>query len=168
MQASLLAARHEKSQAACSPAFLSAERKGFEPLERKAFNGFRDRPDRPLRHLSWSKNKATHVASSCGDRGIRTPEAFRLNGFQDRRYRPLSHISAAKIQLFAFIQLIRRKKNLYLCIFIAFQCVRYEIFGLCYLGYGTDPHPSLLLFEKAFRFQRAGDTASLSGAATSF
>ena len=39
------------------PPFLTAlsivaERKGFEPLERKAFNGFRDRPDRPLRHLS--------------------------------------------------------------------------------------------------------------------
>ena len=33
-------------------AFFFAERKGFEPLERKAFNGFRDRPDRPLRHLS--------------------------------------------------------------------------------------------------------------------
>ena len=31
---------------------IFAERKGFEPLERKAFNGFRDRPDRPLRHLS--------------------------------------------------------------------------------------------------------------------
>ena len=90
----------------------NAERKGFEPLERKAFNGFRDRPDRPLRHLS---------KKPCGDRGIRTPEAFRLNGFQDRRYRPLSHISAAKIQLFAFMQLIRRKKKFYLCIFNAFQ-----------------------------------------------
>ena len=44
--------------------------------------------------------KATYAA--CGDRGIRTPEAFRLNGFQDRRYRPLSHISAAKVQHFSF------------------------------------------------------------------
>ena len=87
---------------------LFAERKGFEPLERNAFNGFRDRPDRPLRHLSLlpclagSFNmKATCVATG-GDRGIRTPEAFRLNGFQDRRYRPLSHISAAKVQQFSF------------------------------------------------------------------
>ena len=29
-----------------------AEREGFEPTVRKAYNGFRDRPDRPLRHLS--------------------------------------------------------------------------------------------------------------------
>ena len=35
-----------------------AERKGFEPLERKAFNGFRDRPDRPLRHLSLTAFQA--------------------------------------------------------------------------------------------------------------
>ena len=75
----------------------------------------------PIDHsgiFPWSKIKATGVASSCGDRGIRTPEAFRLNGFQDRRYRPLSHISAAKVQLFTFIQRISRKK-IYLCIFNA-------------------------------------------------
>ena len=29
-----------------------AERQGFEPWKPKGFNGFRDRPDRPLRHLS--------------------------------------------------------------------------------------------------------------------
>ena len=29
-----------------------AEREGFEPTVRRAYNGFRDRPDRPLRHLS--------------------------------------------------------------------------------------------------------------------
>ena len=29
-----------------------AEREGFEPPVRKTHNGFRDRPDRPLRHLS--------------------------------------------------------------------------------------------------------------------
>src|ERR1700751_1809581 len=30
-----------------------AEREGFEPsVPRKGYNGFRDRPDRPLRHLS--------------------------------------------------------------------------------------------------------------------
>ena len=49
----------------------------------------------------------------CGDRGIRTPEAFRLNGFQDRRYRPLSHISAAKVQLFSFGCVFCRKKILF-------------------------------------------------------
>ena len=31
-----------------------AEREGFEPTVRIAYNGFRDRPDRPLRHLSFS------------------------------------------------------------------------------------------------------------------
>ena len=31
----------------------SAERQGFEPWVPKGYNGFRDRPDRPLRHLSW-------------------------------------------------------------------------------------------------------------------
>ena len=67
------------------------------------------------------KNKSDIGRFLGGDRGIRTPETFRFNGFQDRRYRPLSHISAAKIQLFAFMQLIRRKKILYLCIFNAFQ-----------------------------------------------
>ena len=34
---------------------IFAERKGFEPLEHKAFNGFRDRPDRPLSHISAAK-----------------------------------------------------------------------------------------------------------------
>ena len=29
-----------------------AEREGFEPSVRKAYNGFRDRPVQPLRHLS--------------------------------------------------------------------------------------------------------------------
>lgn len=31
---------------------LVAERQGFEPWVPKGYNGFRDRPDRPLRHLS--------------------------------------------------------------------------------------------------------------------
>ena len=32
----------------------SAERQGFEPWDpRKGVNGFRDRPIRPLWHLSW-------------------------------------------------------------------------------------------------------------------
>ncbi len=31
---------------------LKAERLGFEPRELKEFNGFRDRPVQPLRHLS--------------------------------------------------------------------------------------------------------------------
>ena len=42
-----------------------AERVGFEPTVRLATdNGFRDRPDRPLRHLSIKKNG--------GEGGIRT------------------------------------------------------------------------------------------------
>ena len=33
------------------------EREGFEPsVPRKGYNGFRDRPDRPLRHLSINKS----------------------------------------------------------------------------------------------------------------
>ena len=32
-----------------------AERVGFEPTVRMTYNGFRDRPDRPLRHLSSSR-----------------------------------------------------------------------------------------------------------------
>ena len=97
---------------------IFAERKGFEPLERKAFNGFRDRPDRPLRHLSLLPfSRVFHYKGDsrrpCGDRGIRTPEAFRLNGFQDRRYRPLSHISAAKVQHFSIGQEKSRKKTFF-------------------------------------------------------
>ena len=60
--------------------------------------------------VRWSdKTKAT-ISRPCGDRGIRTPEAFRLNGFQDRRYRPLSHISAAKVRQFSIGCEISRKK----------------------------------------------------------
>ena len=33
----------------------STERGGFEPPVRQAYNGFRDRPDKPLRHLSNSR-----------------------------------------------------------------------------------------------------------------
>ena len=45
---------------------LTAERKGFEPLERIAFNGFRDRPIRPLWHLSptFYNRKATLLSCS--------------------------------------------------------------------------------------------------------
>ena len=85
------------------------------------------------------------VLSPCGDRGIRTPEAFRLNGFQDRRYRPLSHISAAKIQLFGFMQLIRRKKIFTFAFLMPSKCVSYEVFGSYYFGYGADSHPPQLL-----------------------
>ena len=55
----------------------------------------------PIDHsgISPKFHATTQVAAwVSGDRGIRTPEAFRLNGFQDRRYRPLSHISTAKVQ----------------------------------------------------------------------
>jgi hypothetical protein len=35
-----------------------AEREGFEPsVPRKRDNGFRDRPVRPLRHLSWPRTQ---------------------------------------------------------------------------------------------------------------
>src|SRR5487761_1915207 len=41
------------SQRKSSEYRLVAEREGFEPsVPRKGHNGFRDRPDRPLRHLS--------------------------------------------------------------------------------------------------------------------
>ena len=44
-----------------------AEREGFEPsVPRKGDNGFRDRPDRPLRHLSLERAKA--LASRAGER----------------------------------------------------------------------------------------------------
>ena len=42
-----------------------AEREGFEPSVRKAHNGFRDRPVRPLRHLSGEPERlARHTATS--------------------------------------------------------------------------------------------------------
>jgi len=87
-------------------------------------NGFRDRPIRPLWHLSESgvglclslcvgfghglglKYLAhTHTAHTsitpkptptCGERGIRTPGPLQVNGFQDRRNRPLCHLSRGK------------------------------------------------------------------------
>ena len=101
----------------------------------------------PIDHsgiFPWSKNKATHVALRCGDRGIRTPEAFRLNGFQDRRYRPLSHISAAKVQLFAFTASNSAKKNFF-CLFLQHQSQYHEknpsftrLFGCFCLGHRTE------------------------------
>ena len=44
-----------------------AERQGFEPWVRKAHNGFRDRPVRPLRHLSARVGMADGHA---GERGM--------------------------------------------------------------------------------------------------
>ena len=44
--------RKMKKEADKGLLFHFAEREGFEPTVRKAYNGFRDRPDRPLRHLS--------------------------------------------------------------------------------------------------------------------
>ena len=41
-----------------------AERQGFEPWKPKGFNGFRDRPDRPLRHLS--KKRYAAFGLKCG------------------------------------------------------------------------------------------------------
>ena len=51
-QAFVLARKYKSQPANAGWLPTNAERKGFEPLERIAFNGFRDRPDRPLRHLS--------------------------------------------------------------------------------------------------------------------
>ena len=45
--------------------FHFAEREGFEPTVRKAYNGFRDRPDRPLRHLSSQANGKFSPKSGC-------------------------------------------------------------------------------------------------------
>ena len=41
-----------------------AERQGFEPWIPKGYNGFRDRPDRPLRHLS--KKRYAAFGLKCG------------------------------------------------------------------------------------------------------
>ena len=93
--------------------FVQRRERDSNPWTTNVVNGFRDRPDRPLRHLSFTgsgKIKAT-CESLGGDRGIRTPEAFRLNGFQDRRYRPLSHISAAKVQKLSIKQVFCEKKT---------------------------------------------------------
>ena len=85
-------------------------------------NGFRDRPVRPLWHLSkilmvvstssttetiiqaievrsLSLSKGTHQLFG-GERGIRTPGPLQVNGFQDRRNRPLCHLSTGKSTLF--------------------------------------------------------------------
>ena len=68
-----------------------AERQGFEPWDPVTrVNGFRDRPIRPLWHLS------ERGMCKCGERGIRTPGPFQVNGFQDRRNRPLCHLSGDK------------------------------------------------------------------------
>jgi uncharacterized protein (DUF1684 family) len=42
-----------------------AERGGFEPPVRSAYNGFRDRPVRPLRHLSWYVAKIEKIFYHC-------------------------------------------------------------------------------------------------------
>ena len=72
-------------------------------------NGFRDRPIRPLWHLSeegvghmYTHAQIPHANSHSnphllrGERGIRTPGPLQVNGFQDRRNRPLCHLSTGK------------------------------------------------------------------------
>ena len=90
--------------------------KGIRTLGTQSVQRF-SRPPRsttPASLLAASFGRVFHYKGDfsppCGDRGIRTPEAFRLNGFQDRRYRPLSHISAAKVQHFSFGCDFSRKK----------------------------------------------------------
>ena len=61
---------------------LVAERKGFEPLERKAFNGFRDRPDRPLRHLSETGKKESDNCRLAETEGFEPPKPFGLTVFK--------------------------------------------------------------------------------------
>jgi hypothetical protein len=83
-------------------------------------NGFRDRPIRPLWHLSevgvglsvvfehgYICDPHSHFPHSHsnphllrGERGIRTPGPLQVNGFQDRRNRPLCHLSAGKSTIF--------------------------------------------------------------------
>ena len=53
-----------------------AEREGFEPsVPRKGYNGFRDRPDRPLWHLSGAP--ARRIARGTGGRTVTEPSAGR-------------------------------------------------------------------------------------------
>ena len=50
-----------------------AERVGFEPtVPRKGYNGFRDRPDRPLWHLSARRSSIRGAEPSAGGRGAAT------------------------------------------------------------------------------------------------
>ena len=82
---------------ACSERLLLRRERDSNPWNAKRSTVFETAP---IDHsgISPKFHATTSVAAwVCGDRGIRTPEAFRLNGFQDRRYRPLSHISAAKV-----------------------------------------------------------------------
>ena len=67
--------------------FHFAEREGFEPTVRKAYNGFRDRPDRPLRHLSSLALGMLSSESGCKVRANFPPDKIfsqifqSLNGF---------------------------------------------------------------------------------------
>ena len=74
---------------------LKRRERDSNPRYSKEYNGFRDRPIRPLWHLSfrgltklvclppqWRRNR---------DSNPRNPREF--NGFQDRRIRPLCHFS---------------------------------------------------------------------------
>ena len=45
----------------------------------------------------WRQPRVARRAKRGGERGIRTPGAFRHNGFQDRRIRPLCHLSTVKL-----------------------------------------------------------------------
>ena len=85
---------------------MEAERQGFEPWDPgKGVNGFRDRPIRPLWHLSseWVTGNLDRDLSPLfgGERGIRTPGPSQVNGFQDRRNRPLCHLSGGKSNTFS-------------------------------------------------------------------
>ena len=102
---------------ACSERLLLRRERDSNPWNAKRSTVFETAP---IDHsgISPKFHATTSVAAwVCGDRGIRTPEAFRLNGFQDRRYRPLSHISAAKVQKIDIVKSFLRKK---ICIKIGF------------------------------------------------
>ena len=89
---------------ACSERLFMRRERDSNPWNAKRSTVFETAP---IDHsgISPKFHATTSVAAwVCGDRGIRTPEAFRLNGFQDRRYRPLSHISAAKVQKIGMTQ----------------------------------------------------------------
>ena len=84
---------------------LYAERKGFEPLERKAFNGFRDRPDRPLRHLSLLPCQAgsfqyeSDLRRLAETEGFEPPKPFGLTVFKTAA---IDHSAISPLQKYNF------------------------------------------------------------------
>ena len=97
----------------------NAERKGFEPLERKAFNGFRDRPDRPLRHLSFAALKAGSFMIKATSRrlaeteGFEPPKPFGLTVFKTAAIDHSAISPLQKYNNFPLVENFRRKKTFF-------------------------------------------------------